>query len=63
MRSSKNRTKVCGWMGYAVGNLRKSSNYGEVWILWIGVLVRCYTECNRYGDSAGVNPELMEQGG
>ena len=41
--SSINRTKVCGWMGYTVGDLRTSSGYGDV---WIGVLVRCYTECN-----------------
>ena len=44
MWSSKNRTKVCGWMGYAVGDLRTGSGHGEV---WIGVLVRCYMECNR----------------
>ena len=43
MRSSENRTKVCGWMGHMVGDLRTSSGHGEV---WIGVLVRCYTECN-----------------
>ena len=43
MRSSENRTKVCGWMGYVVGDLRTSSGHGEV---WIGVLVQCYTECN-----------------
>ena len=24
-RSSKNRTKVCGWMGYVVGDFRTSS--------------------------------------
>ena len=41
--SSKNRTRVCGWMGYTVGDLRTSSGCGEV---WIGVPVRCYTECN-----------------
>ena len=41
--SFENRTKVCGWMGYAVGDLRTSSGYGEV---WIGVPVQCYTECN-----------------
>ena len=41
--SSENRTKVCGWMGYAVGDLRTSLGPGEV---WIGVLVRCYMECN-----------------
>ena len=38
--SSKNRTKVCGWMGYVVGDLRTSLGYGEV---WIGVPVWCYT--------------------
>ena len=32
MWSSENGTKVCGWMGYAVGDLRTSSGYGEVWI-------------------------------
>ena len=41
--SSENRTKVCEWMGYAIGDLRTSLGYGEV---WIGVPVRCYTECN-----------------
>ena len=30
-------------MGYAVGDLRTSSGHGDV---WIGVPVRCYTECN-----------------
>ena len=30
MWSSKNRTKVCGWMGYAVGDLGTSSGHGEV---------------------------------
>ena len=44
-RSSENRTKVCGWMGYAVGDLRTSLGHGEV---WIGVLVQCYTECNSW---------------
>ena len=39
MWSSKNRTKVCEWMGYVVGDLRTSSGHGEV---WIGVPVRCY---------------------
>ena len=43
MQSSKNRTKVCGWMGYAVGDLRTSLGHGDV---WIGVLVQCYMECN-----------------
>ena len=43
MLSSKNGTKVCGWMGYVVEDLRMSSGRGDV---WIGVLVRCYTECN-----------------
>ena len=41
--SSENITKVCGWMGYVVEDLRTSSGCGEV---WIGVPVRCYTECN-----------------
>ena len=43
MRSSENRTKVCGWMGYVAGDLRTSSGHGEV---WIGVPVQCYMECN-----------------
>ena len=43
MWSSENRTKVCGWMGYVVGDLRTSSGYGDV---WIRVPVRCYMECN-----------------
>ena len=43
MRSSKNRTKVCGWMGYVVEDLRTSSGRGDV---WIGVPVWCYMECN-----------------
>ena len=30
MRSSKNGTKVCGWMGYAVGDLRTSSGHGDM---------------------------------
>ena len=44
MRSSENRTKVCGWMGYAVGDLRTSLGHGG---MWIGVLVQCYFLCNR----------------
>ena len=32
-RSSKNRTKVCGWIGYAVGDLITSLGCGEVWIV------------------------------
>ena len=43
IQSSENRTKVCGWMGYVVGDLGTSSDYGEV---WIGVLVWCYIPCN-----------------
>ena len=43
MQISKNETKVCGWMGYTVEGLRTSSGRGDA---WIGVLVRCYTECN-----------------
>ena len=39
----QNRTKVCGWMGYVVGDFRTSSGPGGV---WIGVPVRCYMECN-----------------
>ena len=30
MWSSENGTKVCGWMGYAVGDLRTSSGHGDV---------------------------------
>ena len=48
MWSSENRTKVCEWMGYAIGDLRTSSGYGEV---WIGVLVWCYMECNSIRNS------------
>ena len=44
MWSSENRTKVCGWMGHAVGDLRTSLGHGDV---WIGVPVRCYMECNK----------------
>ena len=44
MQSSKNGTKVCGWMGYAVEGLRTSSGRGDA---WIGVSVQCYMECNR----------------
>ena len=44
MWSSKNGTKVCGWMGYAVEDSRTSSGCGDT---WIGVLVRCYMECNK----------------
>ena len=42
--SFENRTKVCGWMGYTVGDLRTSLGHGEV---WIGVPVQCYMECNK----------------
>ena len=45
--SSENRTKVCGWMGYTVGDPRTSLGCGEV---WIRVPVQCYTECNRLSD-------------
>ena len=41
--SSENGTKVCGWMGYAVEDLRMSLGRGNT---WIRVLVQCYTECN-----------------
>ena len=43
MRSSENRTKVCGWMGYMVGDLGTSLGHRD---MWIGVPVQCYTECN-----------------
>ena len=36
-------TKVCGGMGYMVEDFRSSLGRGDV---WIGVLVRCYMECN-----------------
>ena len=39
----KMETKVCGGTGYAVGDFRTSLGRGDV---WIGVPVRCYTECN-----------------
>ena len=41
--SSENRTKVCRWMGYMVGDIRTHLGHGEV---WIGVPVQCYTLCN-----------------
>ena len=44
MRSSKNGTKICGWMGYVVEDLRTSLGHGDA---WIGVLVQCYMECNK----------------
>ena len=37
-------TKVCGGTGYAVEDFRMSLGCGDT---WIGVLVRCYTECNK----------------
>ena len=36
-------TKVCRGMGYAVEDFRTSLGCGDA---WIGVLVRCYMECN-----------------
>ena len=36
-------TKVCGGSGYVVEDFRMSLGRGD---MWIGVLVRCYTECN-----------------
>ena len=51
--SSENRTKVCEWMGYVVGGLGTSLGHGEV---WIGVLVRCYTECNNVAAFQGTIP-------
>ena len=39
----KMETKVCGGMGYAVEDFRTSLGHGDA---WIGVPVRCYTECN-----------------
>ena len=50
-QSSKSRTKVCGWMGYTVGDLRASLGHGEV---WIGVPVWCYTECSTLQKWQGV---------
>ena len=43
MWSSKNRTKVCGWMGYVVRGLRMSAGHEDA---WIRVPVRCYMECH-----------------
>ena len=40
----KMEIKVCGGMGYMVGDFRTSLGRGDA---WIGVPVRCYTECNR----------------
>ena len=40
----KTETKVCGGMGYAVEDFRTSSDHGNA---WIGVPMRCYTECNK----------------
>ena len=40
----KTETKVCGGMGYTVGDFRTSLGCGDT---WIGVPVRCYTECNK----------------
>ena len=40
---AENRTKVCGWMGYTVEDLRTSLGHGDA---WIGVPVQCYMECN-----------------
>ena len=40
----KTETKVCGGAGYVVEDFRKSLGRGDV---WIGVPVRCYTECNK----------------
>ena len=37
----KTETKVCGGTGYMAGDFRTSLGHGDV---WIGVLVRCYTE-------------------
>ena len=39
----KMETKVCGGMGYVVGDFRMSLGRGDA---WIGVPVRCYTPCN-----------------
>ena len=36
-------TKVCGRAGYVVEDFRMSLGCGD---MWIGVPVRCYTECN-----------------
>ena len=55
MQSSENRTKICGWMGYTVGDLRMSWGHGDV---WIGVPVRCYTECNTHAATVS-SPQLL----
>ena len=39
----KTETKVCGGTGYMVGDFGTSLGRGDT---WIGVPVRCYTECN-----------------
>ena len=43
-RVPKMETKVCGGTGYVVEDFRTSLGHGDA---WIGVLVRCYMECNR----------------
>ena len=60
MWSSKNRTKVCEWMGYAVEDLRMSSGCGDV---WIGVPVWCYTECNSPVFQSSVGQNLSKENG
>ena len=42
-RVPETETKVCGRVGYVVEDFRMSLGCGDA---WIGVLVRCYMECN-----------------
>ena len=44
-------TKVCGGTGYVVEDFRTSLGHGDA---WIGVPVRCYTECNIVSPSSKV---------
>ena len=41
----KTETKVCGGMGYMVGDSRMSLSHGDA---WIEVPVQCYTPCNTH---------------
>ena len=48
MQSFKNRTKVCGWMGYVVGDLRSSS-----------IMEKCGSEF-RWGVTRSVTPTSQQ---
>ena len=54
----KTELKVCGWMGYTVGDLRTSLGYGEV---CIRVLVRCSMECNSVGQGISFYNEQISR--